>query len=126
MVDAGDADGTIGGAVYSTPDIVRAALRVIGTATGTKILSSFFFIIFKDRVDLPSQVNIFADCGLVIDPDAQELADIAISSAGSMKSLTGIDPKIAMARVLKYSSFQRFEHSMVLVFKNTHMVIQNL
>ena len=123
MVDAGDADGTIGGAVYSTPDIVRAALRVIGTATGTKILSSFFFIIFKDRVDLPSQVNIFADCGLVIDPDAQELADIAISSAGSMKSLTGIDPKIAM---LSFSTLGSAKHPHVTKVAEATNLIRNL
>lgn len=96
MVAAGDADGTIGGAVYSTPDIIRAALKVIGTAAGTKLLSSFFFIIFDDRDDLPSNVNVFSDCGLVIDPNAEELSEIAIASAGSMKGLTGIEPKIAM------------------------------
>lgn len=96
MVANGDADGTIGGAVYSTPDIIRAALKAIGTAEGTKLLSSFFFIVFEGRDDLPSNVNIFSDSGLVIDPNAKEMADIAIASAGSMKDLTGIDPKIAM------------------------------
>ena len=49
-----------------------------------------------DRTDLPSQVNIFSDSGLVIDPNASEMADIAIASAGSMQGLTGIEPKIAM------------------------------
>lgn len=96
MVANGDADGTIGGAVYSTPDIIRAALKVIGTAKSTALLSSFFFIIFDGRDDLPSNVNIFSDAGLVIDPNAQELSDIAIASAGSMQTLTGLDPKIAM------------------------------
>ena len=110
MVAAGDADGTIGGAVYSTPDIIRAALKVIGTADGTKLLSSFFFILFEGRIDLPSQVNVFSDCGLVIDPNVQELAEIAIASAESMKSLTGIDPKIAM---LSFSSWGSAEHPSV-------------
>ena len=110
MVAAGDADGTIGGAVYSTPDIIRAALKVIGTADGTKLLSSFFFILFEGRIDLPSQVNVFSDCGLVIDPNAQELAEIAIASAESMKSLTGIDPKIAM---LSFSTWGSAEHPSV-------------
>ncbi len=96
MVANGDADGTIGGAVYATPDIIRAALKVIGTAPDTSLLSSFFFIVFDGRDDLPSNVNIFSDSGLVIDPDTSEMAEIAIASAGSMKGLTGIDPKIAM------------------------------
>ena len=107
MVAAGDADGTIGGAVYSTPDVIRAALRVIGTAHGTKLLSSFFFIIFENRNDLPSQINVFSDCGLVIDPNAQELADIAIAAAGSMSDLIGLEPKIAM---LSFSTWGSAKH----------------
>ncbi|MEO0358061.1 MAG: phosphate acetyltransferase [Pseudomonadota bacterium] len=107
MVANGDADGTIGGAVYATPDIIRAALKVIGTAADTKLLSSFFFMVFDGRDDLPSNVNVFSDAGLVIDPNAKELADIAIASAGSMKTLTGIDPKIAM---LSFSSKGSAKH----------------
>jgi len=120
MVAAGDADGTIGGAVYSTPDIIRAALKVIGTAPKTKLLSSFFFMFFEDRPDLPSQLNVFADCGLVIDPTAEELADIAIAAAGSMQSLTGIDPKIAM---LSFSTRGSAKHpSVTKVVEATAMV----
>ena len=120
MVAAGDADGTIGGAVYSTPDIIRAALKVIGTAPKTKLLSSFFFMLFEDRPDLPSQLNVFADCGLVIDPSAEELADIAIAAAGSMQSLTGIDPKIAM---LSFSTRGSAKHpSVTKVVEATAMV----
>jgi phosphate acetyltransferase len=110
MVAAGDADGTIGGAVYPTPDIIRAALKVIGTAPDTKLLSSFFFMLFENRPDLPSEINVFADCGLVIDPNAQELANIAIASAGSLRALTGIDPKIAM---LSFSTRGSAKHSSV-------------
>ena len=123
MVAAGDADGTIGGAVYSTPDIIRAALKVIGTAPKTKLLSSFFFMLFEDRPDLPSHVNIFADCGLVIDPTAEELADIAIASAGSMQSLTGIDPKIAM---LSFSTRGSAKHPNVAKVAEATALVRSL
>ena len=123
MVAAGDADGTIGGAVYSTPDIIRAALKVIGTAPKTKLLSSFFFMLFEDRPDLPSHVNIFADCGLVIDPTAEELADIALASAGSMQSLTGIDPKIAM---LSFSTRGSAKHPSVAKVAEATALVRSL
>ena len=110
MVAEGDADGTIGGAVYPTPDIIRAALRVIGTAPDTKLLSSFFFIVFDGRDDLPSNVNIFSDAGLVIDPSATDLAEIAIASAESLQTLTGMDPKIAM---LSFSTKGSARHAAV-------------
>jgi phosphate acetyltransferase len=123
MVAAGDADGTIGGAVYPTPDIIRAALKVIGTAPNTKLLSSFFFMLFEDRPDLPSQLNIFADCGLVIDPNAEELADIAIASAASMKGLTGTDPKIAM---LSFSTRGSAKHPSVTKVADATALVRSL
>jgi len=121
MVAAGDADGTIGGAVYSTPDIIRAALKVIGTAENTKLLSSFFFMLFQDRPDLPSEVNVFTDCGLVIDPTVEELADIAISSAESMHRLTGLQPKVAM---LSFSTRGSAQHGNVTKVSKATALVQ--
>ena len=121
MVAAGDADGTIGGAVYSTPDIIRAALKVIGTAENTKLLSSFFFMLFQDRPDLPSEVNVFTDCGLVIDPTAEELADIAISSAESMHRLIGLQPKVAM---LSFSTRGSAQHGNVTKVSKATALVQ--
>ena len=121
MVAAGDADGTIGGAVYSTPDIIRAALKVIGTAKDTQLLSSFFFMLFQDRPDLPSEVNVFTDCGLVIDPTAEELADIAISSAVSMHRLTGLQPKVAM---LSFSTRGSAQHGNVTKVSKATALVQ--
>jgi len=123
MVASGDADGTIGGAVYATPDIIRAALRVIGTAPGTQLLSSFFFMIFENRPDLPSQVDVFADCGLVINPNAEELADIAIASANSMRSLTGIEPKVAM---LSFSTKGSAKHPSVSKVAEATAIVRDL
>jgi phosphate acetyltransferase len=121
MVAAGDADGTIGGAVYSSPDIIRAALKVIGTAENTKLLSSFFFMLLQDRPDLPSEVNVFTDCGLVIDPTAEELADIAISSAESMHRLTGLQPKVAM---LSFSTRGSAQHGNVTKVSKATALVQ--
>jgi len=97
MVRLGLADGCIGGAVYTTADMVRAALQVIGLAAGSRLISSFFLMLLDDgRLrDLPPAM-VFADCALVIEPDAAELAEIAIATAASARALLGIEPRIAM------------------------------
>ena len=96
MVRQGDADGTIAGAVATTADTIRAALRIIGRAPGTKLVSSFFLMFpaegpgpFADRV-------LFADCALVVEPDAFELADIALNSARSALAFLDEAPRVAM------------------------------
>lgn len=96
MVRQGDADGTIGGAVATTADTVRAALQIIGKAPGSRIVSSFFLMILCEPHHAKKGAFIFADCGLVVDPDAAELADIAVASAGSYRALIGAEPKVAM------------------------------
>lgn len=93
MVRTGDADGTIGGAVATTADTVRAALQIIGRAPGVQTVSSYFLMLLPDPQARPV---IFADCGLVVQPNAQELASIAIASAQSLTDLTGLDPKVAL------------------------------
>ncbi|MEM6578093.1 MAG: phosphate acetyltransferase [Pseudomonadota bacterium] len=103
-VRQGDADGTIGGAVNATADIVRAALQVIGTAPDQSMVSSFFLM------QLPPPQNravIFADCGLVVEPSPSELAEIAIASARSLRLLTGEEPRIAF---LSFSTLGSAQH----------------
>lgn len=96
MVRQGDADGTIGGAVATTADTVRAALQIIGKAPGSRIVSSFFLMMLCEPHHAKKGAFVFADCGLVVDPDAAELADIAIASAASYQALMGGEPKVAM------------------------------
>jgi phosphate acetyltransferase len=96
MVRQGDADGTIGGAVATTADTVRAALQIIGKAQGSRIVSSFFLMMLCEPHHAKKGAFVFADCGLVVDPDAAELAAIAIASAGSYRALMGAEPKVAM------------------------------
>ena len=96
MVRAGAADGMVAGAAHPTADVVRSALQVVGMKKTSNIVSSFFLM----EHQLPHQgvqgSAIYADCGLVIEPNAAELASIAIDSADSARQLTGIDPKIAL------------------------------
>lgn len=96
MVREGEADGTVGGAVATTVDTVRAALQTIGRAPGTGLVSSFFLMMLCAPHHAKKGIFVFADCGLVVEPDAANLADIAVSSARSFESLAGKPPKVAM------------------------------
>ena len=92
MVRLRDADGTLGGAVETTSDVVRTAIQVIGKAPEFDVVSSCFLMLLAAPHDRPV---IFADCGLVLHPTAEELASIAQASAGSLHALTGLDPRVA-------------------------------
>lgn len=96
MVREGEADGTVGGAVATTADTVRAALQTIGRAPGVAIVSSFFLMMMCQPHHAKKGALVFADCGLVVDPDAAELADIAQMSARSYETLTGQRARVAM------------------------------
>ncbi|EXL04917.1 phosphate acetyltransferase [Aquamicrobium defluvii] len=96
MVRQGHADGTIGGAIATTADTLRAALQIIGKAPDSRIVSSFFLMMLCETHHAKKGAFVFADCGLVVEPDAVELADIAVASARSFQTLTGSVPKVAM------------------------------
>ena len=96
MVRNGDADGTVGGAVATTSDTVRAALTMIGKAPDAALVSSFFLMALPENHPSGRSAMIFGDCGLVIDPDASELAAIAAQSAASCTQLLGDAPKIGL------------------------------
>lgn len=102
MVKLEDADGLISGAVHSTADTLRPALQIIKTAPGTSLVSSFFVMAIPDCDYGANGVLLFSDCGLNENPNAEQLSDIAISSAHTMKNLLGITPVVAM---LSYSSY---------------------
>lgn len=110
MVRAGHSDGQVSGAAHSTADTVRPALQILKTAPGISIVSSFFIMIVPDREYGHNGVFIYADCGLVIDPGPEELADIAIASAHSGRALLGMDPCVAM---LSFSTKGSARHSSV-------------
>ncbi|SMX24003.1 phosphate acetyltransferase [Boseongicola aestuarii] len=95
MVRLALADGTIGGAIATTSDTVRAALQVIGKAPDAKLVSSFFLMVLPEDHPSGRDAMIFSDCGLVIEPDADELAAIAGQSAESFIALLNKTPKVA-------------------------------
>ena len=97
MVRNGAADGTVGGAVNSTADVVRAALWGIGVRPGVSVVSGGFIMVVPNFLGSgKDKVLYFADCGVVPDPDAKQLGSIAIASADTFRSLTGEEPRVAM------------------------------
>lgn len=101
MVKLGDADGLVSGACHSTANTLRPALQILKTAPGTKLVSSFFIMCTPTTEYGENGTLLFADCGLNIAPDADQLSEIAIASAATWESLIGTEPKIAM---LSYST----------------------
>ena len=96
MVAAGDADGCVGGAATSTGDTVRAAIHCVGCAPHVRVVSSVFVLAVHDRSYGARGLLAFADCAIIVDPSAAELADIAIATAGSVRTLMDVEPAIAL------------------------------
>ncbi len=91
MVRNGEAQGAVAGSVNTTGDVLRAAIQVVGLAEGINVVSSCFIMVLKDGKELA-----FGDCAVIPDPDAEQLASIAVSSAETFKRLVGNEPKVAM------------------------------
>ncbi len=98
MLKAGDVDGYVSGACHSTANTLRPGLQVVKTAPGIKTVSSCFIMIAPEGENKynPDGVAVFADCAINIEPDAQQLADIAVSSAKTAKAIAGLEPRVAM------------------------------
>jgi phosphate acetyltransferase len=90
MVREGLADGSVAGSLSTTGDVIRAGVQIVGMPAGITVASSFFMMV------LPAKIFFYADCGVVPDPTAEQLADIAISTAENYKKLVGDEPRIAM------------------------------
>jgi phosphate acetyltransferase len=102
MVKKTEADGMVSGAIHSTSDTLRPALQILRTAPGIKLVSAFFMMIVPNCDFGAKGTFLFADSGLVENPDADQLSEIALSSARSFRQLTGETPHVAM---LSYSTY---------------------
>jgi phosphate acetyltransferase len=96
LVEQGEADGMVTGATHFTADTLRATIDCIGKAPGQSIISSFFVMVLKDKQFGDDGVLFYADCGVVPNPTAEQLADIAIQTAESYIKLLGSEPRLAM------------------------------
>lgn len=110
MVRMGDAEGSVAGAVHTTADVVRTAIQVIGTDPSFKLVSSFFLMMLCEPFHSLKGGLIFSDCGLVVDPNAEELSEIAMAAADSARNLLGEEPRVAM---LSFSTSRSAKHAAV-------------
>lgn len=117
LVATEKADGAVAGSIASTADVIRASLRTIGTAEGAKLISSTFLMELTN-----GSVVTYADCGVVPYPDAEQLADIAIASGTTHKTLTGEEPRIAF---LSFSTKGSASHERVDMVRNALEIAQD-
>ncbi|WJF90444.1 phosphate acetyltransferase [Paraburkholderia bonniea] len=110
MVRLGHADGTVSGAVHATADVVRSAIQIIGVDPSFKLVSSFFLMLLCEPFHTLKGSLIFSDCALVVDPDAAQLAGIAIAAADSAQHLLLDQPRVAM---LSFSTSGSARHAAV-------------
>lgn len=108
MVKMKDADGMVSGACHSTADTLRPCLQILKTKPGTKLVSAFFVMCVPNCEFGEEGVFVFGDCGLNQNPNSEELAAIAESSAESFRMLVGKEPKVAM---LSHSSKGSAKHA---------------
>lgn len=110
MVKAGDVDGMVAGAIHASADVLRASLQILKTAPGTRLVSAFFIVVVPNCEFGADGTFVFSDAGLNQDPNPEELATIAGTSAKTFKELVGKEPIVAM---LSHSTKGSAKHPLV-------------
>jgi len=110
MIKAGDADGEVAGARNATGDVLRPAFQIVKTLPGFSIVSGAFIMILQDQSFGENGIIVFADGAVHPDPDEKQLAEIAVATAGTTRSILGFEPRIAM---LSFSTKGSARHPMV-------------
>ncbi len=123
MIKAGDADGEVAGAINATGDVLRPAFQYVKTLPGVTVVSGLFFMIFKDKTIGDNGMLVFADCAVMPDPNATQLAEIAVTTARSAKSIANIEPRVAM---LSFSTKGSAQHELVDKVANATRIAQEM
>lgn len=110
MIKNGDADGEVGGARNTTGNVLRPAFQIVKTLPGISVVSGAFLMFLKDKSYGEDGLMVFADCAVTPNPTAPELAQIAVSTAATARSLAGFEPRVAM---LSFSTKGSAKHEMV-------------
>jgi phosphate acetyltransferase len=110
MIKNGDADGEVAGALNTTGNVLRPALQIVKTLPGINVVSGAFLMFFNDTNWGENGVMVFADCAVLPNPNAEELAQIAVTTASTTRSLAGFEPRVAM---LSFSTKGSAKHEMV-------------
>jgi phosphate acetyltransferase len=123
MIKNGDADGEIAGAMNATGDVLRPAFQFVKTMPGISIVSGAFIMILPDKKFGDEGILIFADCAVHPDPDAKQLAEIAVATSHTAKNIAGIIPRIAM---LCFSTKGSASHEMVDKVVNATKLVKEM